>query len=582
MVAASLAAACVFSASAATVFSATGAELKPIAVGSFSGYDALFGDIETLGKVSGNPDLASGLEAMLKFATRSHGLVGLDKTKPWGAAVYPTKPHLTTEPHLTDSKPPGYIFLPVTDLDKLLAVLEPFIGKPESVGDGVLKLTRPEGSHDDNGKVLFVKQQGSWAIISKKQANLALAPDDPGELLGDLPKNYDLAVRIEAADIPSALREQFIDKMAKDVAKDLKRRRGEDDREHAVRQRVTRELVKTIKGAVNDVEQITLGWTLDNETEKTYADLIVLAKSGSDTQKQLARWTTSKTRFAGFHMAEAAFACSWSGQLTDSEADTVKSVLEAAHAKAIEDIEKKGKSKSKSHQNAAKAFVGELFDVIGGIAGSKRLDGAVSLLLEPDSATLLAAEYVPGAAKLENLARQFADLVADDHPEVKDFVTVKANIEEYQGVRFHAVSMPIPDDAENRDKVVALIGETLEVVLGIGEDSVYLAAGREPLATLKKAIAASIDSSIEVPPLRMSIGLRSLAGFLAEMADSEDERTKASILAKILGKAENQDHLVFTAAPVAGGLRLRLEVEGGIVKAIGAMSTMLPPGLMDK
>ena len=45
------------------------AEMKPVLVISFSGYDALFGDIEFLGKLGGNPDMAKGLEAMLKMFT---------------------------------------------------------------------------------------------------------------------------------------------------------------------------------------------------------------------------------------------------------------------------------------------------------------------------------------------------------------------------------------------------------------------------------------------------------------------------------------------------------------------------------
>ena len=553
LVAAVLVVGCAFSASADT---------KPIAVGSFSGYDGLFDNINTLGKVSGNPDLAVGLETLLKFATRSHGLAGLDKSKPWGAVAY-----------LDGCKPWGYIFLPVTDLGKLLEVLEPFVGKAEDVGDGVLKITGKEGKAKD--KTLFIKQQGSWAIVSKKRDNLALACDNPGELLGDLPKKYDLAIRIEAADIPAALREKVTAKIKKDAAKDLRRRQGEDELEYSVRRRVSEDLLAAVTDAVNDVSQITLGWTLDNKTEKIYADIVVLAKPGSATAKQLARCGNSKTRFAGFRIAEAAWACSCAGELTKGQADTLKAVLKAAHAKAIKDLLKK--DKPENCRKAAEGLLADIYEAFNEIVDAKRIDNAAALLLASGSATLLDAKYVPNADELEKIAGQISDIVQAKHPQLKELVTVKPNVEEYQGVRFHAVSVKIPDDADDREKVVALVGETLELILGVGDDSIYMAAGREPLATLKKAIAASAeDLDCKVPPLQISIGLRSVAGFLAEMGKTEKEREKMATLAKILATAGDKDHLVLSVMAVENGLRLRFEVEEGIVKAVGKMSTMLP------
>jgi len=51
---------------------------KPLAVVSFSGYDEWMGDLEYVGKISDNPNLAVGREAMLKLFTQNKGLDGLD------------------------------------------------------------------------------------------------------------------------------------------------------------------------------------------------------------------------------------------------------------------------------------------------------------------------------------------------------------------------------------------------------------------------------------------------------------------------------------------------------------------------
>ncbi|MEA1952030.1 MAG: hypothetical protein U9N87_11635, partial [Planctomycetota bacterium] len=63
---------------------------------------------------------------------------------------------------------------------------------------------------------------------------------------------------------------------------------------------------------------------------------------------------------------------------------------------------------------------------------------------------------------------------------------------------------------------------------------------------------------------------------LAEMSKTEMERAKAAMLAKILAGAGDKDHLQVSVVPVENGLRLRLEVEEGVVQAVGKMSTMLP------
>ena len=46
------------------------ADAKPLAVVSFSGYDQWKGDIAYVGRLSDNPDLAVGLEVLLKFMAR--------------------------------------------------------------------------------------------------------------------------------------------------------------------------------------------------------------------------------------------------------------------------------------------------------------------------------------------------------------------------------------------------------------------------------------------------------------------------------------------------------------------------------
>ena len=93
------------------------AEMKPVVVVSFAGYDALVADLNFIGELSETPQLAQSLEGILALVTRAQGLVGLDKSKPIGAAL-----------SLSESGQPQVVaFVPVSDSEKLLDALQGLI-----------------------------------------------------------------------------------------------------------------------------------------------------------------------------------------------------------------------------------------------------------------------------------------------------------------------------------------------------------------------------------------------------------------------------------------------------------------------
>src|SRR5690606_15715025 len=114
---------------------------EPVAVISVSSYNGLLGDVATVGEVAGKPGLDKFVEALITLQTGGKGLVGIDKTKPWGVQVT-----------VGEAGPTGVTFLPVTDLDALLGALVNSVGEAEDVGDGVLALS-------DAPQPVFVKKQ---------------------------------------------------------------------------------------------------------------------------------------------------------------------------------------------------------------------------------------------------------------------------------------------------------------------------------------------------------------------------------------------------------------------------------------
>ena len=83
--------------------------------------------------------------------------------------------------------------------------------------------------------------------------------------------------------------------------------------------------------------------------------------------------------------------------------------------------------------------------------------------------------------------------------------------------------------------------------------------------------------------MQIRLAVAPIAKFVAEVGDDPQVKSDAAMLAAIVAKAGSKDHVTVTAQPIAQGVRVRLEVEEGLLKAIGSMSRMMggPPGSYD-
>lgn len=122
-----------------------------------------------------------------------------------------------------------------------------------------------------------------------------------------------------------------------------------------------------------------------------------------------------------------------------------------------------------------------------------------------------------------------------------------------------------------------MVGTTLDVVLGIADDKLLVAAGRDAAKTLKKVLDESkVAAGKEVMPLRIVVAPKPVAKLIAQTAEDEQAAAAAAGLAEALADAGSKDHVTFTAQPVAQGVRLRLEVEEGLLKALATTAQMGP------
>jgi hypothetical protein len=526
------------------------AAAKPLAVVTFSGYDELIGDINYVGRLSDNPNLGKNLEGILGFFTRGRGLAGLDKTRPWGAAV-----------QIDGDKISGCVFLPVTDLDALLEVVKIFAKGVDQEGD----LWRIKTDKD----TLYVKKAGDWAFVANKVEMLEQVPADPMKVIGDLNQQYDVAVRLFADNVPQRYRQEAVNKLRERAQTDLERKPEEKEEEYLVRKIAIEGLRDGLVQVMEEIEQVTIGWALDNTGETSYFDVTASARKGTDLAAKFSHMAAAKTNFSGFTVPGAALTASWAGSNTVDQAK-VKTVVDAVRKRAFEEIESQGKPEAE--QQRAKNLLGQLLDVVQDTVAAGKADGGMSVLADPNAMTFVAGGFVSDGMKLEQVVKQVVEILKNEAPHVASMVELDAD--RCQGVNLHRVTVPIPPDADDRDKVVQMIGESLEVIVGMGGEGIYVAAGRDAMQTLKKAIASSAKQSQgAAAPLEIALALHPIAKLVAAVG-KENERADAAKVAAILEAAADADHVKLTVTPIERGARLRFELEEGILRLIGKMSTM--------
>ncbi|HUT12156.1 MAG TPA: hypothetical protein VMY42_16775 [Thermoguttaceae bacterium] len=531
-----------------------GGDAKPLVTISFSGYDEVLADIDFVGKLGGNPALGETLEDMLKEKIGGEGLVGLDASRPWGAVVQP-------------GGAMGFSvvgFVPVTDLDALMGLLKvPETGEPIAQKEnGIYKIVTPDGP------TISIAQKGGWAFIVTEPDALDNTPADPIALLGGLNQKYDLAARVSIQSIPAPLREKFKDALKMGAAAGMRRMPGESEEEYKIRTGVARTMVDRIASLVDELDEVLLGVAIDRTAGTSYLDFEITAVEGTRTAEQFAAVKSGPTRFGGLDIPGAALIVRGVGTLTDDDVTDYKALIGNIRTMAEKELNKQ--DLTPAELQLASQMVDDLFDWIDANVEKRTSDVGLTVLLKPDGITAVGGATIAEGAKLDKLIKQLIELAIEEDPDIADVLAMDAEV--YDGVQFHILSVPVPDE-----EAVRFFGENLEVVVGIGDDTLYIAAGKDAVKTLKKVMDDSkAQAGKQVEPLLISVAATPIAKFAAEVAEGLPAFMAAGMAAQ-LEQSGGKDHLKITAEPTTGGngIRVRVEIEEGLLKLLGGLSNML-------
>lgn len=519
---------------------------QPVIVVTFSGYAELKRDLEYLGTLSGNPDMAKGLEQLLMLFTQNQGLAGLDKGRPWGASV-----SITAD----GSQFPAMAFLPVTDLKQLLDALAAIIGEADDAGDDIFKIKR-------GTTTLFIKQEGKWAYIAQQRNVLDELPSNPLKGFRGLDKEYDLAVSVHVQSIPQALRDMAADLIKQGLEAQLQQSQG-DDEQAELKAQITRKQVEAMVKGINEIDEITIGLNIDREKSRTYLDIAATAVEGSETAKQMAASAeeAEESRMAAFMLPEAILSLHLNAPISDDDEEQTEAMLKGVIGQIENEIDKEDDLNDDQKQKA-KELIGDLFEVLDETMEEEgRLNAGVAIVGEKPF-TAVVGVLVADGEELEKIAKKFASLAAED----ADLPKPKFNVEKYKGHRFHAMSVPVDNDADNADDLKESLGDPIKVVMAAGEDTFYVAIGEAGLATIKQILDTSAkngDDDEDEGPLKITLAL---APILKLAASKNNDPTQAMMAESLKG---GKDHVSITLENIENGVRYRIIAEEGVNRLLG-------------
>ncbi len=514
------------------------AQDKPAAIVSIASYKTLLTDVDFVGQLGDAPDLSKGLEGLISVVTQGKGLKGFDKTKPLGAAVY-----------ISGGAPMVVGFIPVTDLKAMMSLLP----VPAGETDGVFEVNSPDG------KSLFATQKGGWAFLSNDKAALKLAPADPEKVLDGLDKSYAVAVRINVQNIPAEMRDMGILLLKSGLEANLRQNPGEDDDAFELRRKVVEGQMKQFETEIKELDQLTLGWAINPTSKTTHLDISTTAVAGSEMAKSMGQAASTTSSFTGFQLAGSAMNLNMSAKIPPTDAEQLLSMTKTLRTKVDAGIDRDASIPAGDGKTAVKQLASDLIDIAESTIKAGKLDGGAALVLEPNALSFAAGGFVKDGTALETAIKKLVALGAGD----PNFPKVTFDAETHKGIRMHTLAVPVKDDP-GAQKV---FGDTLNVTVGIGNQSAYVAFGKGGMDLLKKVIDASAAAPSQPgPPMQLNIALTPILNF----ANSMQPNPQVAMVAQLLAATPGKDHIRLTATTISNGMNYRIQVEEGILKAVGA------------
>jgi hypothetical protein len=516
---------------------------KPVAIVSVAPIRENLNDLAYVTRIAGMEDQGELLRLTLGAAVS-----GIDKDRPIGLYFVPKEDEFQ-----------GVAFIPLAPdgLKTILKMYKERLGEPKDVGGGILQVGTANTVYL---KEVTAPNQQVWLFAASEKEHLANLPPDPASILGDLPKTYNVAGKIIVPNVPEKLRRMAIDEVKLGVERYFETqagRQGNFDKEQA--KAMTAAQVASIERLFNESEELLIGLGIDEPTKRIVQDTKFTAKEGTSLAKIMAMQTDLKTSYAGFMLPDAAVSVSIAGKTSPEDIAKTGATLQAIRgqlAKKIDDSPEIPGDK----RDAIKSLLVPVFDVLTKTIATGRVDGGLAVVLMPKSLSFAAGGLCADTVTVEKILKSVADLGKD----VNNFPKLQLNAGAIGDMKLNRLTAPIPPNSPARD----VLGDTLEIIVGISPSSVIIAGGKDAESLLRKVLDSSAQNRDKaVLPVQVNVAVLPIAKFVRSL----DENPNVNSVITTLEQTGN-DRVTVTSTPAERSSTTRIEIQEGVLKAVGAVA----------
>ena len=144
-------------------------------------------------------------------------------------------------------------------------------------------------------------------------------PANPKAILGQLPNDYDIAIRGNIQNVPREYVDMAVNALQDGVRQGLQQLPDED---RAGQEEMIRAQMKQMEAYIKESDQITIGWKTDPAEKHTYIDLTFTAVEGGDLAEQMNAMANAKSDFTGFILPGAAMTMNLATEIPKEQIQT--------------------------------------------------------------------------------------------------------------------------------------------------------------------------------------------------------------------------------------------------------------------
>lgn len=510
-----------------------GAGTEPVIVVTAASLNKLIADVNYLTGVVGQPQFG-GIFAMMAGTFAQ----GIDTSRPIAVLV-----------PVVNGMPAPIGLVPTNDVELVLKRMEAQVGPADKLDDGTLVIAA-------GNALVYIRQVGTWAAVANDRDMLARVPADPAAAIQGMGDKYDLAVRLNASQIPLEVREVYADQLSEGLEQFLENQPGTDPQSLAL----AASQLDQIKKLILETDRVLFGLNINPSKRSINIDTEFTATPGSSLAAVYSSQKPIPSALSAVLRANSAIryhAASSLGPETAEMFETSLDVVMESVAKALDEQDQISEE--------IKAEIEEMLEGLLDIAAKTMKEGksdvGVAVVADDGVFRLAGGGFLYSGEALAEWVQKLDGKLR----QLPNAPTFRFNESSHKDVAMHSITIDVPNMPE---EVRRVIGSPLVIHLGTGPQSAYFGFGKESPEMMKRLIdtAGADEGDLTERPLgQMRIRLLPLLR-LSQSIRSYDQ---VASMIDAVSLASEHDFINVTSTAIPNGQASVVEIGEGLVRLIG-------------